>query len=146
MPLEVRVDGAQPQQLPGGKCARFRPGGIEQQRGMTFRQNEHVAAGPMRLLPIEAHYRVEENGNEIRCGTNAVDAKPNCLVAQDLQRRPVRSLRCGHDSSEATSERPLCARHMKGAAGRPESSPNNKDDNPINKKVRGGIESQLPDP
>jgi hypothetical protein len=35
---------------------------------------------------------------------------------------------------------------MKGAAGRPESSPNNKDDNPINKKVRGGIESQLPDP
>src|SRR4029078_7324708 len=51
--------------------AGFGPGGVENRRGVPFREDEPVVVGVVRVSDVEPHLREEEGGDELGCGKAA---------------------------------------------------------------------------
>ena len=65
MPLEVRVEPAQLEQVGAGKEPGVRPGRVEDRRRVPLRQHEAVVVGILRIFRIEAHLAEKERRDNL---------------------------------------------------------------------------------
>ena len=116
MAFEIGGEFAQRQQFARGKEAGLRPRGVEERRGVAFRQNETVVVVVVRILRVVSHVAEKQRGRQVRRraarsgmaaarrggGRDGMDAQ---LVCDALQKFNV-SLNHGTRSLSGRREKP----------------------------------------